>query len=628
MANPYAGLKYSPDESSSGSPFAGLKYVEDEPEQYSPIETVGRNAVNLFGAGPALSGVVQHLMSGRDYTEGRDETRRHLEEANEQNPTSALVGKGLALVGETAVGGGVGKAISLGSRAIGVTEALSPLMQKLGTTGAAAAKGALGGAGYGAASSAGEALSEGKDVLPATLEGAGSGAILGGAIGGVVGKIGETYRNARGLQNESIVRGASERALPRKQSALANLFGDAPKSELTDVESSIESLRRKSTLDPSQVIQENRDILKGFRSGKYEDVARASEAVADRVSELESGKAANYKRVDKALKGGFEARTPIDALENKAATETEAPWKKVLQNKADALKTQWSSISTDEAKRYLASMRVSGDQGLRDALEGVAAKLPEGKQWTKADFLDELVGKGRGSARANWADIDPDLRKAVESLPFKFDGTLKVPTQDLRRVLTMAQDEAETALGTLNATKNARLAALSQEVLGTTMDRTLDHAGHTLTPGIDEAIQAIRDTNMQQSVLLKLNEAASRKIEKLQLGKPTLGGIASHGAANLLGGYEALGAVKHVLTGDLGGAAKDAGAAILAKAAPSIIAGSKRGAVDALALLQREVAKGNPRAIKLLRAAQAARKVGTAGAGSLGAVTAGTLSNE
>lgn len=584
-----------------------------EPTNYSPLETVGLNAANLFNLEPAAVGAYQSVVNNKDYAAERDAQRARIEVANEQNPISSYVGRGAALAGETLIGGGVGKAVSLGAKAAGAAEALSPVLQKIGSTGTAIAKGALGGAAYGAAGAGGEALSKGEDVLPAAAEGAVTGGALGGALGGVAHKVGEAFEGAIGKQNESIVRGASERALPRKQSALAALVEDElPKDA-------------KSSITAGQVIQENLPTLKGLRSGNYETVARAADEVQQKVSSLEVGKADNYKLVDKALKGGFDAKAPIDALENRAATETEAPWRRVLLDKAKALKEQWSSVGTDEAKRLLETMRVTGDQTARDALEGLAKELPASKQWTKADFLDHLVGGERGAARKNWADIDPELRRAVEQLPFRFDGNLKIPSQDLRRLLTISQDEAESALGTLNATKNARLASLGQEVLGSSMNRTLDAAAATGDDAVERAVQTIRDTNVRQSVLLKLNEAVSKKIEKLQLGKPTLGGIAGHGIANVLGGYEALGAVKHALTGDFAGAAKDASAAVLAKFAPQAIVGAKRGAIDSLALLQREVAKGNPRAIALLKAAQQARRVGTAGAGAVGAVTAGTL---
>lgn len=584
-----------------------------EPTNYSPLETVGLNAANLFNLEPAAVGAYQSVVNNKDYAAERDAQRARIEAANEQNPISSYVGKAAALGGETLIGGGVGKAVSLGAKAAGAAEALSPVLQKLGSTGTAIAKGALGGAAYGAAGAGGEALSKGEDVLPAAAEAAVTGGALGGALGGVAHKVGEAFEGAIGKQNESIVRGASERALPRKQSALAALVEDElPKDA-------------KSSITAGQVIQENLPTLKGLRSGNYETVAKAADEVQQKVSSLEVGKADNYKLVDKALKGGFDAKAPIDALENRAATETEAPWRRVLLDKAKALKEQWSSVGTDEAKRLLETMRVTGDQTARDALEGLAKELPASKQWTKADFLDHLVGGERGAARKNWADIDPELRRAVEQLPFRFDGNLKIPSQDLRRLLTISQDEAESALGTLNATKNARLASLGQEVLGSSLNRTLDAAAATGDDAVERAVQTIRDTNVRQSVLLKLNEAVSKKIEKLQLGKPTLGGIAGHGIANVLGGYEALGAVKHALTGDFAGAAKDASAAVLAKFAPQAIVGAKRGAIDSLALLQREVAKGNPRAIALLKAAQQARRVGTAGAGAVGAVTAGTL---
>lgn len=592
----------------------GMGATESAPvEQYSVPETIGRNAVNLFGLAPAVSGAYQAIANNRKYEEGRDETKRHLEEANAQNPIAGYVGKGIALGGETLLGGAAGKALSVGAKLTGAAEALSPVMARLGSAGGAIAKGALGGAAYGAAGSAGQALSAGQDVLPAAAEGAATGGVLGGALGGVAHKIGEAFEGAVGGQNESIVRGASERALPRKQSALADLI----EKELP--------AGAKSKVTAGDVIQENRDLLKGFRSADPETVAAAREATLAKVDALDAGKSAKYAKVDSALGGGAPARAAIDDLENKAATETEAPWKRVLTEKVDSLKQQWSSISTDEAKRYLQTMRVTGDQAARDGLEGLAAKLPDGEQWTKMQFLDHLVGGERGASTKAWAGIDPDLRKAVEQLPFKFDGNIKIPTRDLRRLLTMSQDEAESALGTLNATKNARLAALNQEVLGHTLNKQLDTAAKAGGTGVADAVQAIRDNNVRQSVLLKLADASTRKVEKLRLGKPTLGGMATSGVSGLLGGYEALGAVKHLVHGDIGGAAIDAATALAAKAAPKAIQATKFGATDAMAALRRGVDAGNPRAIALLRSLQASGRLGTAGAGEVGAATSGTL---
>lgn len=587
--------------------------------EYSPVETVGLNASNLFGAAPAVVGEYQHLVHGKSYLAERDAHRTRIEAANEQNPIAKWVGKVGALGLETAAGGALGKVVSLGARATGLAEALSPVAQRLGTIGTHAAKGALGGAAYGAAGGAGEALSEGKDVLPEVGKGAAFGGALGGALGAAGGKLAEVFGDAKSLQRESIVRGASERALPKKGKALAALFEEPEAGEVA-----LRPRSMKTEITPGQVIDENIGILKGFRSGKYEDVARSSEAVSKKVSALEGPKAGNYQKVDEALKGGVPLKNVVDSLENKAAVEAEAPWRKVTQDRANAVKAQYSTITTDEAKRLIFSMHVPGDQEARGALEALAEKLPEGRTWTKADFLDHLVGGERGSAVKAWADIPADLRRAVEGLPLRYDGTLKIPAQDLRRMLTHSQDEAEAALGTLNATKNARLAALTQEVLGTTMDRVLDHAS-SLDPGARAAVQAIRDVNMRQSVLLRLNEAAARKIEKLQLGKPTLGGLAGHGVSNLLGGYEALSGFKHLLGGDVGGAAHDFATGLAAKLAPKAVVGAKRGAIDSLAWVQREAARGNPKAIRLLKAAGAARSIGTAGAGAVGSAASSTL---
>lgn len=616
-------MAFDPDSYLATAPAAPAGFNPDaflaQSAEYSPVETVGLNASNLFGAAPAVVGEYQHLVHGKDYAIERDAHRARIEAANEQNPIAKWVGKVGALGAETLVGGGLGKVVSLGARATGLADALSPVAQKLGTIGTAALKGVAGGAAYGAAGGAGEALSEGKDVLPAAGSGAALGGALGGALGAAGGKLGEVLGDAKNLQRESIVRGASERALPKKGKALAALFDEAEPGGVA-----LRPRSMKTDVTPGQVIDENIKILKGFRSGAYDDVARSSEAVSQKVAALEGPKAGHYQKVDEALHGGVPLKNVVDSLENKAAVETEAPWRKVTQDRANAVKAQYSTISTDEAKRLIASMHVPGDQEARTALEGLAEQLPEGKRWSRADFLDHLVGGERGAAVKGWADIPADLRRAVEGLPFRYDGTIKIPAQDLRKMLTHSQDEAESALGTLNATKNARLAALTQEVLGTTMDRVLDHAA-SLDPAARKAVQAIRDVNMRQSVLLRLNEAAARKIEKLQLGKPTLGGIAGHGVSSLLGGYEALSGFKHLLTGDVGGAAHDFATGLAAKLAPKAVVGAKRGAIDSLAWVQREAARGNHRAIRLLKAASAAKSIGTAGAGAVGSAATSTL---
>lgn len=580
--------------------------------ELDPVLTFGQRASNVFGIGAALSGVLQSIYHGTSYEHERDLYRRALDVGSEQNPKAALAGSVASIVPETVIGGGVGRALGAGAKLAGLGTRLAEASPVV----AGAARGALGGLGFGAAGGAGEALSEGKDVGEGALKGGAAGAALGGGIGAIGGKLGSLFRRAPEVFAEDAARSAAARALPKKQGAIAALLEEEAGASA------------RTPITGKDVILEHRGALRKLRSDSAEKVAEGFDEVKAAVDALEVPKAAHYKVVDKALGGGIEAKWPIDLLENRAATETEAPWRRVLQNKADALKAQFSTVSTDVAKQALQRARVSGDQeAARNALEEFAARLPEGQVWTKAEFLDHLVG---GNAAKNFERINPEVRRAVEQLPFAYDGSIKVPSRDIRRILTLSQDEAEQALGTLNQTKNAKLASLSQEVLTLALNEKLDTAAlRTLgTPGVDKAVQAIRDTNKRQSVLLKINEAAARKLEKLTLAKPTLGGSLARHGTSLLSGYEALEAGKRLLHGDVGGAATSAAAAVAAKLAPKAATGARRGAVDLLTELNLAAKAGNPRALRLLRAAANARKVGTAGAGSVGSVSNGTLSQE
>ncbi|MFL5308647.1 MAG: hypothetical protein ACJ8F1_25765, partial [Polyangia bacterium] len=92
----------------------------------------------------------------------------------------------------------------------------------------------------------------------------------------------------------------------------------------------------------------------------------------------------------------------------------------------------------------------------------------------------------------------------MESLPFEFDPKLKIPSQTICSLLT-ASEEFEVAGGTLNAKKNAKHKALPA----------------AKEDGVD--VQPLYDSNLRQSVLLKLNEAAAIKEARFKLSKLGLG---------------------------------------------------------------------------------------------------------
>ncbi len=199
---------------SAFDPDAYLKTDAEAPQfTISPGETVGYNAANAFGVLPALTGVVAHVTRGADYAQTRDAAKAFLDQSAEQNPRAALAGKIGSLVPETILAGGVGRIAGAGAKALGVGETAAKLLPNAARyieespIASSTIKGALSGAGYGAASGAGEALSEGKDILPAAAEGSLGGAVLGGGLGAVTGKLGKMLKGAPLKEEEEILRG-------------------------------------------------------------------------------------------------------------------------------------------------------------------------------------------------------------------------------------------------------------------------------------------------------------------------------------------------------------------------------------------------------------------------------------
>ena len=713
-----------------------------------PEESAGRSfalqATNVFGAAPVISGVIRKLTEGIPYSQGRDEYQAQIDAAKEQHPTASTIGSVASLVPETIIGGAVGKVAGAAGKAAGLAAKAAPFIEAHPLI-TKALEGAVGGAAYGAASGAGSAASHGQDVLPAAAESAAGGAVVGGVLGGAAAKVGDIIAGGVAHQNESIVQGAASHALPKKVKALASFIDDSDE---------IKPFASKTDITPADVIQENRDILGGARSSDHGTISDTRAKIDAKVSSYEAEKKQSYALVDQALGGGPEIGELTEALKNKAARVTERPYQKVLLNKAANLEEDYASISTDEARKRLATMspevkaaevarpskdvleRVSsidpdtdpdslrwrsagkvkisdiGDpEGFKDYLNGerkdvlsgmedheqgkdpfdylgskkvqnepvvlfrdsegklkiadgshrigwaaehgqtevpaiigdyhaaaapnaiatYAETLPEGQQWTPKQFLDLAAGGKAGST-----EFDPEIRKAVEQLPFRFDPKLKIKSQDdLRKLLSVSQDEAESALGTLNATKNAKLASQNQQVIGSVMNKVLDAAKKSNVEGIEDAVQNIYDTNLKQSVLLRLNEALASKEDKLKLGKLGLGSHAANIGATLLGGHELLGAVGKVAQGDFGGAALDVGKAALVKAAPKAAAVARTSVTDAAAQgsrvlqrIQQAARDGSPKAKALLASLQASKSIGTAGAGAIGSTTSTTLGQQ
>ena len=192
-----------------GSVDAILAMPEPPARTFTAPEAFGIEAQNLFGAGPLIHGVLAKF-GGGDFAAARAERQADLDalENDDEHPWARRFGKAAALAGETLVGGGVGKAVSAGAKAVGVAAKLAPWAQANPVM-ARALEGLAGGAAYGAASGAGEAASKGEDILPSAARGAAVGGVLGGAVGGAFGAAGKALRGAPERESEDLLRGVS-----------------------------------------------------------------------------------------------------------------------------------------------------------------------------------------------------------------------------------------------------------------------------------------------------------------------------------------------------------------------------------------------------------------------------------
>jgi hypothetical protein len=594
---------------------------DDQTEETPGVaKTIALNATNLFGAAPALSGVIQHLVNNEDYAQARDRYQRMIDAANEANPIAGYVGKGASLLGETVIGGGLGKVASLGAKAIGAGR----LLGEAGGLGSSIAKGVAGGAAYGAAGGAGEALSHGQDAGSAALTGGALGGLAGGALGGVAHGAGQLLRGAEDRQANSLIQGVAGGILPRERKLASRLGAKGALLGETEAE--------KAGITSTDALAENHKAIRKAASNNPA-VAQAGirdlEAVTD---SLETAKRPHYDKLDEALGGGTHAKTPVDALRNKASV-LQGRERKVLEDTANLLEEKYATVSTDAARQQLLRAIPPGDQAARDVIDKFAEKIPAGENWNKTRFLNEIAG---GNALENSHTIDPMLRKQVEKLPFSFDGEARIPSRELRKVLTAAQEEAATAMGTLNATENARLKDLPRQVVQGVVNRELDRAAGS--GGAEAAVKAIREINTRQSTLLHIKKFAEAQLDKRVLNKQGI--TPQRAAGGILGAIEGGNALTSLISGNPGHAAAHAVGAAVGTALPTAAHATATAGTDRLAWLAREARQalqakaagqvptvGGMKALKIISALRGAGQVLPATAGALGAASSTTAAD-
>lgn len=183
---------------------------------FSAPETFGLHAANLFGAGPAVYGVLKYIGESNPYKKsgaydaarGDYQSALDTTEADDEHAWARRAGKLAAIGGETVLGGAAGRAIGLGGRALGIGAKLAPWAEANPII-SKVLSGAGSGAAYGAASGAGSAASKGEDVTRGALVGAGTGAAFGGALGAVAGGAGKLLRAAPEHEEADLLRGVT-----------------------------------------------------------------------------------------------------------------------------------------------------------------------------------------------------------------------------------------------------------------------------------------------------------------------------------------------------------------------------------------------------------------------------------
>lgn len=316
MASP--GIKLSPADLANFKETPGIKlsdadlasFREDgDPEQSTMFRGAGSTFAakmfNPFGLGPVVTGLTAKLQ-GHDYATARDEARRQLGLAEEENPIAAKAG-GVASIGsEMALGGVLGKVAGAGAKGLGFATSLrlgSPLATSV-------AKGVAGGAAYGAAGGAGEALSEGRDVLPAALHGGAVGGLLGGVVGGVAHGIGKAFKGAGAKAEQDMLQGVAQ-------------------GEGTLGSATVKTKKLMANIKPNILLTLREDPLLLKASRKL--ATEAEPVFRTKLEELGSKLDPLYQHVDQAT-GGVSVRGLVDHLDAEIRELAKQPLSEVYTN--------------------------------------------------------------------------------------------------------------------------------------------------------------------------------------------------------------------------------------------------------------------------------------------------------
>lgn len=507
------------------------------PVSLSPLETFGAQAVNVFGAGPAIAGAIG-AVQGHDYAASRDAYAQMLAQAEQDNPLSSKAGRITSLLPETVIGGAAGKLVAPAVKAFSTAA-------RLGKTASAAAGGVVGGAGFGAAGEVGKGLSAGKDagdIALDALEGGLTGGALGGVLGGAAHKVGEFLgkageREVAGLVPE-IAEGAGAKAAKRLAKNRENIV------EVLKTEPTLLAASRRGALEALPVFKSKLEEIGGKLDPLYKqiDAATGGVSVRELVGHLDSEiKSLNKTPLNEAYSGG-------------------------LQKIRDSILDAWAPAMRD-AEKVAADLRAQG-------ITRIPASL------TPQDVL--------------------------------------VPTQAVRKLTTQLQTRAVGVADGLHPSEAAKAKAEFAVIVKGFLDSHLD-AGGAKALGLAEAVKAIREINKKYSAVAQMLEA----VEQRSVKEATAGGTKTI-ARDILHRGSMIGAGVAAITGHPLAALGSLASHQIIDHLPALA----KAADSRVAHIQRLAEAGNPQALKLIRSVQAARQVGTAGAGAAGSSLTTTMGAE
>lgn len=300
------------------------------------------------GWGEEIGAGIEHLLTGRDYKQSRDEARAANAAAKEANPVS---------YGAADVGGGVAQMFIPGLNVAGKAGAV-------GRIATGAALGALGGAGYSEGQTA-------QDVAGDALAGGAGGAILGTAFEGGGRLIGGAAKRA----DNRIIQGITEGAKPSTGDALVGRAG-------------------ANRPDVLNVVRDDPALTKALRSGDAEKKFAAAQASSERLNQARD---IYYNAVDKTG-----ARVdPADALGRVMAVREKLARSPATIAQADALAKvedniarAWDKspgLTAREVREEVTKLQTEARSYYRAAQTGgVAPEAAEAKK-VAADALRDLL---------------------------------------------------------------------------------------------------------------------------------------------------------------------------------------------------------------------------------------------